>query len=74
MERPPILLRITESLPRKSAVSPVYNSPPAEREEPSGRERDRMSVILKEKEIWKNVKEKHGCKVTAAIKEKIRGK
>lgn len=28
VERPPILLKITESLPRKSAVSPVYNSPP----------------------------------------------
>lgn len=28
VERPPILLKITESLPRKSAVRPVYNSPP----------------------------------------------
>lgn len=28
VERLPMLLKITESLPRKSAVSPVYNSPP----------------------------------------------
>lgn len=32
VERPPMLLKITESLPRKSAVSPVYNSPPIERQ------------------------------------------
>lgn len=31
VERLPMLLKITESLPRKSAVSPVYNSPPNER-------------------------------------------
>lgn len=31
MERLPILLKITESLPKKSAVSPVYNSPPVKR-------------------------------------------
>lgn len=28
VERLPMLLKITESLPRKSAVNPVYNSPP----------------------------------------------
>lgn len=28
-----MLLKITESLPRKSAVSPVYNSPPNRRKE-----------------------------------------
>lgn len=31
VERPPMLLKITESRPKKSAVSPVYSSPPEER-------------------------------------------
>lgn len=31
VERLPMLLKITESLPRKSAVSPVYSSPPNEK-------------------------------------------
>ena len=33
-----MLRRITESLPRKSAVRPVYNSPPLDREKERERE------------------------------------
>lgn len=41
VERPPMLLKITESRPRKSAVSPVYSSPP---EEGQGRNSDQLNV------------------------------
>lgn len=53
-----MLLKITESLPRKSAVSPVYNSPPKERKNVfnSGKEE---RVKEREREVRMNkVKEK----------------
>lgn len=45
-----MLLKITESLPRKSAVSPVYNSPPIGRQI-RGNLKKRSLVLKSNKEI-----------------------